>query len=89
MTAKRWTSEALKQLRLLAGIGRSSTEPIPMSVGQFTMLLDEIDACRADAKWLLSEFALDHWQSCDIPDEEDGGCYLCHGYREMRDRYEA
>jgi hypothetical protein len=76
----------ITQLRAYVNTNGPGRKRIP-NAGSMKHLLDEIDARGEDAKWLLSEFALDHWQSCDIPDEEDGGCYLCHGYREMRDRY--
>lgn len=40
-----------------------------------------------DVQWALSELGQEHWDNCDIPDEEDRGCYVCNGYKELKEKY--
>lgn len=46
--------------------------------------LTERDKAREDVRYLLSEFGHEHWQNCDLSEDE---CYRCAGYNDLSKQY--
>lgn len=40
----------------------------------------------SDLHWYISDMGLEHWQHCDVGDED---CYLCAGHVAIRDRWKG
>lgn len=39
-----------------------------------------------DLQWYITDMGLEHWQNCDVGDED---CYLCAGHVAIRDRWKG
>lgn len=74
--------EVVRLRSALTALGRNEQAAANRSLE----LQEERSEMLSDLQWYISDLGPEHWQHCDVGDED---CYLCAGHVAIRDRWKG